>query len=258
MIAALIKDGYFVNRHFFSGLVMALLAMLPGTAAAFEYFVVNQQVQVYTKPGSSEPMAKLAAGEVLLEIDKQGGWSKVFFLNDQKQPLKGWMKSQFLTAQGAASGAADSDTTYYSATVNNLRLRKGPGADQPVVGRLQKSQMVKLLTEAGGWSKVKYKDSAGVTGQAWTASRYLKPMSSASQTTVAQPKASVIKNAQVTASDVNFRSGPGANYRVLGQLSQPLKVELLESRAEWRKVRAKLNGSVVTGWMVNRFLRPVN
>lgn len=251
-------------KKFFSGLVLVSTSFVPGIASAFEYFVVNQQVDVYTQPNSSSTMAKLRAGEVLLEIDKQGEWSKVFFLTKEKQPLKGWMQSRYLTAQGqSGSGSAEESVPYYKATVGNLRLRQGAGTNHAVVGRLEKGQMVKILTSSGDWSKVKYKDRAGNTGQAWTATRFLKSMSAESvngavKNVPSQPVTASSQLAQVTGSEVNFRAGPGSGYRVLGQLSKPLKVEVLQNKAGWQQIRTEVNGSLVTGWMVNQFLKPVN
>ncbi|BBB26661.1 SH3 domain-containing protein [Amphritea japonica] len=244
--------------------LLVFLCLFSSLSQAFEYFMVNRAAEVFTDPGGKEVMSQLAKGNVLLEIDKQGEWSKVFFLTAKKQPLKGWVLSKNLTAQqqGATRSVSEGSGEYYTVTVAALRLRRGPGSEHPVVGGLKRNQMVKQLHRDGEWIKVRYRNESGKTAQAWTAARFLQPAKAASKanTTVSSSRAATpnadatISFSRVKGTQVNFRSGPGSNYRVVGQLSHPQEVEVIASQKEWKKIRTDLEGKQVTGWIVERLL----
>lgn len=54
---------------------------------------------------------------------------------------------------------------------------------------------------------------------------------------------------------VNLRSGPGTNYKVVSTLSSGFIVEVIEERGEWRHVRfVKESGKSTKGWILSRFL----
>ena len=243
--------------------LLAFLCLLPSVSQAFDYFMVNRTTEVFSAPGGEEVMSQLTKGNVLLEIDKQGEWSKVFFLTAQKQPLKGWVLSRNLTAQqkGTSRSVSEDGGEYYTVSVKALRLRKGPGSEHPVVGALKRDQMVKQLHRDGEWVKVRYRNESGSTAQAWTAVKYLQPSKAAPKAETTVSFKALVNSAEAVAPvlrvkgmQVNFRSGPGPNYRVVGRLSHPQEVEVIASQKEWKKVRVDLKGKEVTGWIVGRLL----
>ncbi|WP_290699747.1 SH3 domain-containing protein [Amphritea sp.] len=246
--------------------LLAFLCLFSFVSHAFEYFVVNQTAKVFSAPDSHKVLTQLSKGSFLLEIDKQGTWSKVFFLTAEKQALKGWILSEHLSAQqqGASQPVSEDSGKYYTVAVNVLRLRRGPGGDQPIVGGLKRDQMVKQLHREGKWVKVRYRNESGNTAQAWTASQFLKSVK-----VMPEGKTSNLASTQlltepdagnglfrVKGTQVNFRSGPGVEYRVIGQLSKPQQVEVIASQGEWKKIRVDPNGKDVTGWIIERLLEP--
>ncbi len=57
---------------------------------------------------------------------------------------------------------------------SNLNIRKGPGTDQPIVGKAAKDEIITLISQANDlWSSVRTKD--GEEGYAY--SQYLEPVS---------------------------------------------------------------------------------
>ncbi len=247
--------------------LLAFLCLFSIVSQAFEYFVVNQAAKVFSAPDSNDVIMQLNKGNVLLEIDQQGNWSKVFLLTPKKEPLKGWVLRKNLTSQQqGATRTVDKDSgEYYTVAVNALRLRSGPGEEHPVVGGLKLDQMVKPLHREGKWLKIRYRNESGNTAQAWTAARFLKPVKVASKgkATISAHKASSAKPDRgkilyrVKGRQVNFRSGPGAEYRVIGQLNKPQQVEVIASQQEWKKISTNLNGEKVTGWIVSHLLEGV-
>ena len=168
--------------------LLVSLCLFSSVSQAFDYFMVNRATEVFSTPDGKDVMGQLIKGNVLLEIGKQGEWSKVFFLTAQKQPLKGWVLSRNLTAQqkGTSRSVSEDGGEYYTVSVKALRLRKGPGSEHPVVSALKRDQMVKQLHRDGEWVKVRYRNESGSTAQAWTAVKYLQPSKAApkAETTV--------------------------------------------------------------------------
>ncbi|MFQ5602114.1 MAG: PorV/PorQ family protein [bacterium] len=62
------------------------------------------------------------------------------------------------------------------------------------------------------------------------------------------------KMAQVTASTLNVRSGPGKNFRIVTKVQRGQKFELLQENGKWRKIRL---GSGSTGWVHENYLKIV-
>lgn len=245
-------------------MVVAATSLVSGTAAAFEYFSVNQDSAVLSEPQpGSGVIAELSRGQILLQIDQQGEWSKVFFLSDQKQPLKGWLLSTAITASATHQpGLKTEETVYYISKVDKLRLRKGPGTQFQVVGALDLKQVVKRLHTEAGWMKVKYKTDGGNAAQAWTAMNYLKPVRSVEElkgesTSSTKLKPTVSGLYRVKGSKVNFRQGPGISFPVVGQLNHDQQVKVVAEKGEWKQINYDLLGREVSGWMVGSFLRPM-
>ncbi|WP_299195684.1 SH3 domain-containing protein [uncultured Amphritea sp.] len=250
---------------------LVLLSLFSTTALAFDYFVVNRDAEVYSAPGSSELLTRLSQGNVLLEIDKKGAWSRVFFLSPDKQPQKGWMLSDSLTAQQQGVSSPKIAGHTHTVVVDSLRLRQGPGGNYAVVGSLSRDQQVTELKREGDWVKVGFRDGAGNETEAWTAGRFLRSVAPQSQVGTSKTETSQVAASQVEASEaaspsgqyrisgvnVNFRSGPGAGYRVLGKVSSPQQVKVMDSQKGWMNIRFEQSGTPVSGWISQRFIDPV-
>lgn len=246
----------------FRSVVLTLLCFFSMVVQAFDYFVVSHDSAVYSAPDNGQALAHLSKGNVLLQIDKKGAWSKVFFLSPDRQPLKGWVLSEKLTAQQSGQQRPSlGDGNTLTVTANSLRLRQGPGTNFPVVGRIKLNQQVVERQRQGDWVKVAYHTASGQAAEAWTAGRFLR---STQQTGVKQavtPALSVEKASgryQVKGTNINFRSGPGTHFSAVGKLSHPQQVAAIERQDGWVKVSADLNDRVATGWILERLLRPVN
>lgn len=237
---------------------------MASAVSAFEYYSVNRDTLVLSMPSAnSSVVAPLTRGEVLLQIDEQGEWSKVFFLSPDKQPLKGWLLSSAINAQAKVhAGAVSNSTDYFSSTVDKLRLRKGPGAGFEVLGTLSRKQIVKRLHTEGGWAKIKYKTASGSASQAWVSASYLKPVNSA-EDFKQQPRSALVpvevttNQYRVIGSKVNFRQGPDTSFPVIGQLNHDQQVKIIAEQGDWKKIHYDLLGKELSGWMAGRFLKPM-
>ncbi len=242
------------NRLFLRTAVLVLLSFFSTLSLAVDYYVVNRDVEVYSAPDNTEFVSHLSKGKVLLEIDKKGSWSRVFFLSADKKPLKGWIPSESLTAQQQrTNGPVAVDGEPFTVAATSLRLRKGPGAEYAVVGLLAHNQAVSGLMERGEWIKVAYRNGSGEAVEAWTARRFLRAVKNGQDS----DNSSVTGMFRVVGTQVNYRSGPGLNYPVVGRVSMPQQVEVSDGQEGWYKIVSHENGASRSGWILKRFLEPV-
>lgn len=251
------------KRGILNVVLAGVLAMTSMAVSAFEYYVVNKDTSVFDAPGSSKSMSELYEGQMLLKIDGRDGWARVFFLNSEKQPLKGWLPQGFITPQGQPAGLDINADDYLMVNVDTLRIRKGPGADHGVVGALTRQQLVKPLASQGDWVQVQFTNAAGKRQVAWTARRYLKVATNDSIAVNSQPAPKPTPAAapnradtalfEVTGDQVRVRKGPGTQYRVDGKLSKGDTVQVLDSQNGWKKIR--FGNGQKEGWTTARFLK---
>jgi uncharacterized protein YgiM (DUF1202 family) len=115
-----------------------------------------------------------------------------------------------LTAMlGTAPAQADTQVT---ATVG-VNIRSGPSTSSRIVGGLYRGQTVTAVSNANGWTKVRF---AG--GTAYIASRYL--------TTEKLRAPASLTGQRVTTTAVNLRSGPGLSRRILWVVPENTRVTL--------------------------------
>lgn len=232
-------------------LLCAPLVLVASAASAFEYYSVTQGTPVYSAPENNQTVTELLAGQMVLQIDQRGAWSQVFFLSPEKQPLKGWLLTRLIdpVASNQTAGATSGGQTgSYMASVDNLRLRSGPGTEFEVVGQLNKQQQVQVVRREAGWFRVQYRATSGSNREAWVLGKYLQVSGAAAQPFVKTGRY------RVNGSKVNFRAGPATSYAVVGQLSNSQVVEVIEVAQGWMKISYDLLGQQVTGWMSDSFL----
>ncbi len=147
-------------------------------------YVDVQETSLQDTPGGRE-LARVPAGTRLgaLAISADGRWLHVRYQPDPEQPARtGWVAAADVvlfaeiadlpveTPVVVAEQSGGTPTTL-AATVSALRLRAGPGVDQPILDTLPAGTPVNLLgrTSDGAWLQVET-----TTGQqGWMAARWL-------------------------------------------------------------------------------------
>lgn len=122
----------------------------------------------------------------------------------------------------------DAATTYVMAT-GNVNVRNGSSTQYKSIDKLEKGEVVKVLSSSNGWYKIQL--SSTKTG--WSSKKYLT-------TTNATVKSSV-----------NVRSGASKSYRAMDKLQKGEKVKVLSSSGDWYKVQ--FDGSK-TGWSHKNYI----
>jgi uncharacterized protein YgiM (DUF1202 family) len=178
--------------------------------------------------------------EVLIdEVD--GNWGLVEYESGEY----GWVSLSYVlfdvdTTEG--TGGSDSSEFLYSTGIGlvnttGLNVREDPDADSDRVGGLSKGNKVTVLEVQDNWGKVEYKSNKF----GWINLNYI------TMTTIYATGEGV-----VTAKSLNVRSGPGENYKDVGDRHSGNKVVILEVEGSWGKIEQK-NGNY--GWISLNYVR---
>ena len=124
-------------------------------------------------------------------------------------------------------------------TATSLNVRSGYGTSYLRIGSLSKGTKVEVVESKNGWYKIKYK-----TGYGCVSADYVNLDSTQSKPPTIPE---VIKTGVVTATSLNVRSGYGTSYSKIGSLLKGTKVEVVESKNGWYKIKYKAGYGYVSG-----------
>jgi N-acetylmuramoyl-L-alanine amidase len=115
-------------------------------------------------------------------------------------------------------------------TVDVLNVRSQPGTAYSIVGKLSKSQVVTVLEQRYGWSRINYGSLNG-----WVSSQYITP---------------VTWSGYVTATNLNLRSAPGGS--IIGNLKNGTSLTVHGKEGTWLKVFVPSINK--TGWVAASYV----
>ncbi|HSQ87396.1 N-acetylmuramoyl-L-alanine amidase [Romboutsia sp.] len=153
-------------------------------------------------------------------IDLGGTESKPPTIPEEKPPVDGVIKTGVVNA-------------------TSLNVRSGYGTSYSKIGSLSKGTKVEVVESKNGWYKIKYK-----TGYGCVSADYVNLDSTQSKPPTIPE---VIKTGVVTATSLNVRSGYGTSYSKIGSLLKGTKVEVVESKNGWYKIKYKAGYGYVSG-----------
>jgi uncharacterized protein YgiM (DUF1202 family) len=128
-------------------------------------------------------------------------------------------------------------------------MRSGPGAGFSVVRVLGAGFQLTLLSRNADGSWIEVQIPGGTTG--WVKSDFIAPSVDIGSLGVSAQTSRY--NAVTTASFLNIRSGPGANFDVIGRMSYGNTFDLLGRNADNSWVQIGIPGGVV-GWVSSRYI----
>jgi SH3-like domain-containing protein len=119
---------------------------------------------------------------------------------------------------------------------DDINMRSGPGAEHEILWKIDSGFPVEIVSAKGEWLQVK--DFEGSTG--WVHKK----------TTQKMPYM-IVKANKGTDQQINVRSEPDTNAKVVAKASYGVVFKTLEKKDGWVKVE---HGQGVTGWVDGRLL----
>ncbi|MDU1539640.1 MAG: SH3 domain-containing protein [Paeniclostridium sordellii] len=179
----------------------------------------------YSKIGSLSNGAKVEI------VESKNGWHKIKYNGGY-----GYVSGDYIRVNGTVAPPSNSEQNKPSVkdtgivTATRLNVRSGYGTNHSVIGSLSNGATVEIVESQNGWYKIKYNGGYG-----YISAQYVKAVGS-----INNKPSSISKSGTVTATSLNVRSGYGANNSKIGSLRNGAKVEIVESKNGWHKI--KYNG----------------
>lgn len=132
---------------------------------------------------------------------------------------------------------------------SRVNLRSGPGAGFPVVTMLANGQQVTLIGSNADSSWLQVRLISGISG--WVNARYVALHDQGGSVPVTEPTGRL--NAVVSTPILNIRTGPGANFSVVGRLGRGAAINLTGRNADSSWLQMNIPGGI-SGWVSSRYV----
>ncbi|MGL5749713.1 MAG: SH3 domain-containing protein, partial [Paraclostridium sp.] len=214
-------------------IAVATMALIPLTAtSAFagskEGIVTATSLNVRSGPSTSDSVLfSLKKNEKVSILDSSNGWYKISSSNGKV----GWASGEYINTNVTEEGTDDNKKVV---TADVLNMRSGASTSYRVILKLNKGDIVEVISESNGWSKIKYDGRIG-----YVSSEYLGNLQTGNPgvTPEPEPETTIIKI--VNATSLNIRSGPSTSHGIVGKLNKGEKVEVISESNGWSKIKFK-------------------
>lgn len=221
----------------FACFLLAAGSLLPlkEAAAGITVTAAVDSLNIRSGPGLSYRVVETARkGTNLTVLSESGEWVEV------KMPSgkTGWAANWLLNRPSQSTSALSS--------VDNLRIRKGPGTGYGITGYLAKGQSATVQEKSGEWTRI-----SSSSGNGWVSSQFLE-MAQAGGNKQQDEKASSLTAVwkTVNADVLNVRTSPSSTSGIAGKLNNGAKVEVIQNKNGW----SEISFSGKKGWVSSEFL----
>lgn len=232
-------------------LAMATFTILPMTAsialASGENVgvITASSLNVRSGPSTSDSVLfTVKKGEKVHILENSNGWYKIKTSNNRY----GWASGKYIEIDNNEQLLSKKKVN-----IDGLNMRSGPSMSYRVIKVLKLNHEVEVISESGGWSKIK---SDGRLG--YVATKYLgdknQDNSNNNQDNSNQNNNPINIKKQVNASALNVRSGPSTNNSVIGRLKRGEIVVVISENNGWSKIKYNNKEAYVS----SKYLKTVN
>ncbi len=187
-------------------------------------------------------LATIPAGTKFKAYETGNGWTRVKYGSHE-----GWVSSPLINKVATIDPATIATT---HELVRDLKLREGAGYTYKETHSLKRGAKVAIRRSAGDWVHVQSGANSG-----WVTSGDIKKIGAATppavKPPVSKPGVTPTKTTHITTSNLNMRSGPGTNTKIMSVLNSGTQVIELQRAGEWSQIKV---GSQ-TGWASNTYLK---
>lgn len=161
----------------------------------------------------------------------------------------GWMLIILLLVGVMLPVVSAQSATGEIVNASRVNMRALPTATSTVVLQLSGGQILNLIGRNADSSWVQVTTFGGATG--WVSTRYVEP--SVAFETLPVTASTRRLSAYVNTDHLNVRTGPGANFNIVTQLSRGDGVDLIGRNADNSWVEIQIPGGA-TGWVSTRYI----
>lgn len=206
--------------------------------------ITKSDVNVRQGPDTTYPVKFMVqAGTILPAQAKRGEWVRVT-LGDGDS---GWIREDLLVLEYRKPLDTQATDLLVSPSGSSLKVTHSAMVGSATLATLHRGDSAKLVGCRGAYIAVV--TSQGVGGWVYGPSATVSSAADSSLSfgvSASSWSLGKYSTVTVTATDVNFRSGPGTGYQVLGMLQKGDNIRLIERQGEW--IRG-VSPRGVTGWI---------
>ena len=183
-------------------------------------------LNVRSGPGTTYAvLGSLKHGEKITVSDENASWYKLTYGGKTGYVSKSYTAADDPLKNTGNSGTPASKAVYVNTPGMTLNVRSGPGTTYAVLGSLKHGEKVTVTDENASWYKISFGGKAGYISKSFVSSQAVSTATTQKTGTVNAPLG------------LNVRSGPGTNYKVVGGLSNGMKVTIVEQSGAWYKIK---------------------
>ena len=200
---------------------------------------------------NNEIIATLNKGDLYPVLTTEGDWIQINLSSGQK----GWVANYLVsaTAESTASQVSSEQpkTNKVSKTgiitVNSLNVRGEPSLNGNILGKLQKGETVKIISESNDWIEITYNGESG-----WITRQYIQENNSEGTVNTSSNESITSGELTILHNGTNIRKRPSTQSTILDRANQGDAFETISFENDWYQIKLE-NGQIgyIASWLVS-------